>query len=292
MYLAPYVNVIRKYSSALITMRAHNVEHEIWERIKENTTLLPKKWYLSYLAKKLKKYEIEKLNDYDYLIAVTDKDLKKFKKLGYKNGAMASPIGIDVSDYTKNTINLEHLSMCFIGSLDWMPNLEGLNWFLEQVWDQVNQKFPDLELHVAGRNTPDKIMQLQSGKLKIHGEVNSAIRFISKHPIMIVPLFSGSGMRVKILEGLALGRIIITTSLGLEGIDAEHMKEVMIADTPEDFIRCIEYCYKYPQKLQDISERAKVFVSKHYDNQTNAYELKNLYSKLIDKYKEKSIEVS
>lgn len=291
LYLAPYVNIIREHSNALITMRAHNVEHEIWERITNNTKLLPRKWYISYLTKKLKRFELDKLNDYDYLVAVTDKDLKKFKNLGYKNGAVASPIGIDVTDYNNKELNYAKLSMCFIGSLDWMPNLEGLDWFLENVWGQVKDQFPDLEFHVAGRNTPAKIKNLESKNLRIHGEVSSAIKFIDSHPIMIVPLFSGSGMRVKILEGLALGRIIITTSLGLEGIDASHMKEVMIADTPEEFMRCIEFCYNYPNKLKEISERAKTFVKRHYDNQTNAYDLKNLYARLLKKYKPESIEI-
>lgn len=291
LYLAPYIEIIRQHSDALITMRAHNVEHEIWERITQNTKLLPKKWYLGHLAKKLKNYEISKLNDYDYLITVTDKDLKKFKKLGYRNGAASSPIGIDVSDYNRNKLDLKHpLSMCFIGSLDWMPNLEGLDWFLEHVWPKVKATYPNLKMHVAGRNTPSKIKQLEAGELHIHGEVASAIRFISDHPIMIVPLFSGSGMRVKILEGLALGRIIITTSMGLEGIDARHMQEVMIADTPEEFMQCIEFCHNYPSKLKSISKNAKSFVKQHYDNQNNASELKDLYQKLLIKYRNKNIE--
>lgn len=292
LYLAPYVEIIRKHSDALITMRAHNVEHEIWERITSNTKLLPKKWYISYLAKKLKKYEIEKLNEYDYLVAVTDKDLKKFKNLGYKNGAIASPIGIDVSDYRKSEINLDKLSMCFIGSLDWMPNLEGLGWFLENVWPKVEAKFPEVEFHVAGRNTPKEIRELASGNLNIHGEVPSAIKFISSHPIMVVPLFSGSGMRVKIIEGLALGRIIITTTMGLEGIDAQNKKEVLIADTPEQFLECLEFCYKFPNKLEEISKRASLFVGKYYDNQSNANSLKELYSSLLVKYKTKTTEVN
>ncbi len=285
LYLAPYVDTIRKYSKALITMRAHNVEHEIWERIKNNTRILPKKWYISYLTKKLKRFEVEKLNDYDYLIAVTDKDLKKFKNLGYKNGAIASPIGIDINAYNGEEVSKTSTSMCFIGSLDWMPNLEGVNWFLENVWEGVKTQNPDIELHIAGRNTPSSIRGLQDKTLKIHGEVPSAINFIKSHPIMLVPLFSGSGMRVKILEGLALGRVVITTSLGLEGIDAKHQQEVLIADTPEQFLECINFCKKYPKKTKDISNRAMTFVKKYYSNHSNAHDLKSLYTELLKKYK-------
>ena len=285
LYLAPYVETIRKYSDALITMRAHNVEHEIWERIKNNTRLLPKKWYISYLTKKLKRFEIERLNDYDYLIAVTDKDLKKFKNLGYKNGAIASPIGIDIAQYQGVKVKENSLSMCFIGSLDWMPNLEGVNWFLQNVWEEAKSRNEGIELHIAGRNTPNSIRNLKDNSLKIHGEVPSAINFIQSHPIMLVPLFSGSGMRVKILEGLALGRIVITTSLGLEGIDAKHQQEVLIADTPEEFLKCIQFCQQYPTKVKEISERAMTFVKKYYNNHTNAHDLKSLYTDLLNKYK-------
>lgn len=285
LYLAPYVDVIREHSNALITMRAHNVEHEIWERIKNNTKLLPKKWYISHLTKKLKRFEIDKLNDYDYLIAVTDKDLSKFKNLGYKNGAIASPIGIDVSAYSGQSVDVTSDSMCFIGSLDWMPNLEGVDWFLKNVWEGVKQIDEDIEFHIAGRNTPNSIRSLEDNRLKIHGEVPSAINFIKSHPIMLVPLFSGSGMRVKILEGLALGRIVITTSLGLEGIDAKHKQEVLIADTPAEFIECIEFYKKYPKKVSEISSRAMTFVKKYYNNHQNAHDLKSLYSTLLKKYK-------
>ncbi len=285
LYLAPYVDTIRNYSDAIITMRAHNVEHEIWERIKNNTRLLPKKWYISYLTKKLKRFEIENLNTYDYLIAVTDKDLSTFKKLGYKNGAIASPIGIDISAYKGEEVSHECQSMCFIGSLDWMPNLEGVDWFLQNVWEKAKQENKQLEFHIAGRNTPNSIRSLKDNMLKVHGEVPSAINFIKSHPIMLVPLFSGSGMRVKILEGLALGRIVITTSLGLEGIDAKHKQEVLIADTPQEFLDAISFCQSYPRKVKEMSARAMVFVEKYYNNHHNAHNLKSLYTNLLKKYK-------
>lgn len=285
LYLAPYVDTIREHSDALITMRAHNVEHEIWERITQNTKLLPKRLYLSYLAKKLKRFEVNSLNDYDYLIAVTNRDLNRFKKLGYRNGAAASPIGIDVNAYEAVDLDFNKISLSFIGSLDWMPNLEGVDWFLNKVWNTVSQRFDDIELHIAGRNTPDHIKALKNDRLIVHGEVPSAMDFINSHPIMIVPLFSGSGMRVKILEGLVLGRIIITTSVGLEGIHAEHKKEVLIADTPEEFMECIRYCYEHPKQLQRISNQARQFVHRHYNNHSNAHDLKSLYTSLLQKYK-------
>lgn len=289
LYLAPYIDVIREYSTALITMRAHNVEHEIWERISDNTKFLPKRWYLRYLTKKLKRFELDMLKEYDYLVAVSQKDLQNFKQMGYANGAMASPIGINVSRYESNDINVEDLSLSFIGSLDWLPNSEGVDWFLENVWGQVNTLFPDLVFEIAGRNQPIRYSKLHYNNVKIIGEVDSAVSFINKHPIMIVPLLSGSGMRVKILEGMALGRIIITTSLGLEGIHAEHKKHVLIADTPKEFVECIQYCYDNKKMLNLMSQNAFTFVSRYFDYQKNARDIKELYTDILSKYRNKDL---
>lgn len=279
LYLAPYIEVIKKHSNALVTMRAHNVEYEIWERITSNTTFLPKKWYLKYLTTKLRKFELGRLNDYDYLIAVSERDLKKFKKLGYRNGAIASPIGLNLENYASvkpiKTLN----SMCFIGALDWMPNAEGLEWFLTSTWPLIQHNFPEVHFHIAGRNTPAYLQQLNLDKTVVHGEVENAIDFINNHPIMIVPLFSGSGMRVKILEGMALGKIVITTNLGKEGIEAENGKHLLIADTPQAFIDAIRLVKQNPELVAEISQNAKKFVEDFYDHNHNA-------SLLLTRYKE------
>ena len=284
LYLAPYVPIIKKHSKGLITMRAHNVEFEIWERITKNTEFLPKKLYLNYLTNKLKNFELEHLNSYDYLIPVTERDLKTFKKLGYKNGALASPIGLDTTNYIKQGVSVakkEGLNICFIGALDWMPNYEGFEWFLKNVWSQLMEDHDEIYFSVAGRNTPDSVMSVKEKNVGVYGEVADAVSFISNSDIMVVPLFSGSGMRVKILEGMALGKTVITTSLGLEGISAQHKEEILIADTPEEFIEMINYCNDDKSVLERIGKNAREFVIKYYDNKKNAEQLLDLYKKLI-----------
>lgn len=286
LYLAPYVDLIRNYSDAIITMRAHNVEHEIWERITKNTTFFPKKLYLKYLTRKLRKFELENLNAYDYLVAVTKKDLNTFKDLGYKNGAIASPIGIETKAYQipLTAKRQKSFSLCFIGSLDWRPNIEGLDWFLQEVWPSMNIKFPNLKLHIAGRNTPRNILNLQLDNVIVHGEVENAIDFINQHSALVVPLFSGSGMRVKILEGMALGKVVITTRLGLEGIEARHSEQVLIADDTQSFIESVEQCMNDETFVKKIGDSAKSFVANTYDNIDNAKDLLSTYEDLVVKY--------
>ena len=267
LYLAPYIDTIRKYSKAKIAMRAHNVEHEIWERITENTSSIPKKWYLNHLTKKLRKYEQAQLNKYDLLIPITSRDLKIFESFGFKKKSIVSPIGLDGSDYLQNDKSFKKdISLSFIGSLDWKPNIEGLDWFLKNVWDQLHTENPTLQLHIAGRNTPDWLLNKNIPNVTVHGEIDDASDFINKHSVMIVPLLSGSGMRAKILEGMALGKVVLTTSLGLEGIDAQHLKNVLVADTPAEFSKCLNWAYNQNGQLQKLGSNAKHFVNAEYDN--------------------------
>ena len=265
LYLAPYLDAIRKHSKALVVMRAHNVEHEIWERLQRNIQFLPKKYYLKYLTSKLKKFEVETLGDYDFLVPISQIDLEKFRQLGYTNGAQAIPIGLELKNYTPATIDISRpLSMGFIGSLDWMPNLEGLNWFVNDIWPSLTSRFPNLELHIAGRHAPPELLSASYGNLVVHGEVEDAKDFLNQHQITVVPLLSGSGMRAKILEAMALGRVVLTTTLGLEGIPARANQEVLIADSEAEFVELLDMLIAQPQKLDEISKAAQTFVSTNY----------------------------
>ncbi len=281
LYLAPYISTIRKYSNASIAMRSHNVEHEIWQRISANTQSIPKRKYLQYLTKKLKRFEQEQLNEYDILLPITKRDLAIFKKMGFNKAAKVVPIGLDGRDYMANDKSFkEHLSLSFIGSLDWMPNLEGLQWFLKEVWPQLHKQYPTLEFHIAGRNTPQWMFNMNLPKITVHGEIPCARSFINEHSVMIVPLLSGSGMRAKILEGMALGKVIISSSIGLEGIDAENRAEVLFADNADEFLKAVEYCYSSNGQLKNIGQRAQVFISREYDNLTIARQLMEAYKAL------------
>lgn len=267
LYLAPYIGIIRSYSNAKIVLRAHNVEHEIWERMSANEPIALRRWYFEYSAKKLKKYEIDQLSAIDHLLAISPIDEQKFRLMGYRGDSHSIPIGLDLKEFEFREVESEPpLSVSFIGSLDWMPNIEGLNWFLEAIWPHLSTIFPNLTLHVAGRNCPDWIKQMEGNNVVIEGEVKDSRSFLLKHPLTVVPLLSGSGMRAKILESMALGRVVITTTLGLEGICAKDKQDVLIADTTEEFIRKFRFCYHHQRHLPIISQNARKLVEQNFDH--------------------------
>ncbi|WBM74201.1 glycosyltransferase family 4 protein [Saprospira grandis] len=282
LYLAPYIPVIRQYSKAKVVMRSHNVEHEIWERIRDNCSFGPKKWYLQLLSKRLADYELKQLNNYDLFLAITARDLQRFRDLGLKTAAQVVPIGLDLSKYPKRPLPAapKKIRFSFIGSLDWMPNIEGLRWLLDEVWPQFVAQHPEAEFHVAGRNSPDWLNNLRLKGLKVHGEVPSAQSFIQEYEIMLVPLKSGSGMRVKILEAMGMGRLVLSTSIGLEGIHAQDGQEVLIADDAAAFLQQMKSIYQQPYKLSELAAKGRQFIHQNYDKLRIAQGVLEAYERL------------
>lgn len=289
-FLTPYIDIIRKNSTAVIALRSHNVEHEIWKRIAEITNFLPKRWYLNFLNKKLRRFELENTKKCDILMPITERDQRIFRLLGFRGTSVVTPVGLLSRDYAPNIRSFERpVTLGFIGALDWMPNQEGLRWFLDKVWSQIsaNQdpQRPNFQLHIAGRNAPNWLKNLKAENVVFHGEVPDAQEFINQHSVAIVPLFSGSGIRVKILEAMMLGRVVLTTSMGLEGIPAQDGEEVLIANSDYDFIEKIEFCRKRPDLLRGIGEQARKFAVDHFDSLDIAARVLSAYESHLDKRK-------
>jgi glycosyltransferase involved in cell wall biosynthesis len=275
LYLTPYIDTIRKYSKAKIALRAHNVEHLIWYRNSEQEKSFAKKVYLKVLAKQLLKYEKNVLGRVDLLVPVSGIDADGFKGLENKKPVHICPVSYD--DLSKNgTTSCEPDSVFFIGSLDWIPNAEGLQWFLDNVWAKVHREFPSLKFYIAGRNIPSSVTSDKKKNITVVGEVENGRAWMQGKRIMVVPLFAGSGMRVKIVEGLSAGKVIISTGIGAEGIPVENKKEILVANTAEEFVNAFSLC-RDESKMREMEERAKTFAEQHYSATATARELLTFY---------------
>jgi glycosyltransferase involved in cell wall biosynthesis len=187
------------------------------------------------MAKRLKRFELEVAEKSTCLVTISPLDEQTFLKMGIKRPIITIPTGLDLKDYPSSDLPGEP-SVFFIGALDWLPNQEGLKWFLDHVLDPLLVEIPELTFHIAGRNAPPSFERLLSEKkVSYHGEIEDSRTFMKSHRIMVAPLFTGSGIRIKILEALALGRPVVTTPIGIEGIPALNNKQVMISDDPDTF---------------------------------------------------------
>lgn len=264
-YMAPYIETIREHSKALIVLRAHNVEHLIWDRIAKKTRFLPKRWYINHLVRTLRKYEMEAINKVDGIAAITYRDAAFFR------GETAVPVidipyGVDPDEFEPHYEVKENPSLYHIGSMNWMPNEEGIYWFLQNVWDKVAKREPELNLNLAGRHMPKWLTKLKKKNINVLGEVPDAKEFIKNNDIAIVPLLSGSGIRIKIIESMAMGRTVITTMVGAEGIQYSEYENIIIADSPAKMVEVICKIIKDPQEAQRIGWNARRLVEDLYDN--------------------------
>jgi len=284
LFVSPYLNTIRKHSTAKVILRSHNVEFRIWERLAMMCKNPIKKTYLSLLARKLKNYEINLLNKYDAIAAITPLDAALYRNLGFKKSLIHIPFGINTKLYINDRETaVEFPSLFHLGSMDWEPNLEAITWFLDSIWNPLKQKHPSLKVYLAGKNMPQWIKNREEENLIVTGEIKNSKEFMQSKSIMIVPLLSGGGMRVKIIEGMAMGKTIISTTIGAEGIACENNKSILIADTAVEFIDAISKCISDPAFCLSIGENSSLLVNEFYDNSKICNRLVLFYNELLNK---------
>ncbi|HRH85156.1 MAG TPA: glycosyltransferase [Bacteroidia bacterium] len=267
LFLSPYLQTVRTFSKAKCILRAHNVEWLIWKRLAAATTNSLKKIYLHFLSDRLKRYENKVINNFDAIVAISELDKNLFLKDGCNIPIEVAPTGMNTAKYKNiEQMDADSLSLFHLGSMDWLPNIEAVDWLLKDIWPMIQQKSNKVHLFLAGKNMNPKYFNIKSENLIVAGEIKDALKFMENKQIMVVPLLSGGGIRIKILEGLAAGKVIVSTSTGAEGINYSDKKNILIADTPEDFTKTILSLLNNPNLLNNIAREAQILARTQYDN--------------------------
>lgn len=280
LFMSPYLNTIRELSQAKIILRAHNIEHRIWKRVASITKNPLKKVYLNHLSSTLERYEKSILNAYDGIVPISPVDAPFFIENSSKP-VLALPTGINPDKLPVQNNNHPDHALFHIGAMNWMPNEEGIRWFTEQVWPIVHNKLPHLKVHLAGREMPDWLKNLKMENIIIEGEVENAYDFIQSKSILIAPLFSGSGIRIKIIESMALAKAVISTSIGAEGINYTHNKNILIANTAEEFASAIEMLYADSETTRKIGLAARNLILEEHNTPKIIQQLVNFYQHIL-----------
>lgn len=285
LFVTPYVDIIKKYSNAKIIFRAHNIEHFIWSRVADSCVNPIKKYYLNVLASRLKNFELLQIEKVDGIAAISATDVDFFKSFGCHVPMIDIPVAVEIKDIADYSVTPEFPGLFHLGSMNWLPNAEGIKWLLQNVWPKVYAAHSDISLSLAGRSFPEWLINRDFPGVEKIGEVANAELFMLSKQIMLVPLLAGSGMRVKIIEGMALGKTIISTTIGAEGIACEHRKNLLIADTPDEFVSAIELCINNKSLCKEIGENARTLIMNQYDNKVVTAKLVSFYNQIIHGHK-------
>jgi len=280
LYPLLYFDEIKKHSKALIAYRSHNIEHNIWKGIAKEKHNIVVKVYLNILSKRILKLEKKYINKYDVILPISQKDALFYKNCNCTVPLLTTTGGINISSFDNLKVQTNYNSIFFIGALDWQPNQNGLLWFIKNVWVKINKENKNINFYIAGRNAPKWLEKKISKENIIYlGEIDDAYSFIKSNSIMIVPLFSGSGMRIKIIEGMALKKVILSTSLGASGIPYTNKKDILIADTKSEFINHINYYINNKIQQNTIGDNAYKLAINNFNNLTIANLVINFYTK-------------
>ena len=271
LFTSTYYDTVNRLSNAIKIYRSHNIEHHIWsEQSNQNKNIL-KKWYLKIQAKRLKNEEIKFWNTIDLILSISDNDRSYIIK--YCN-TPTHTIGLHAEKrLLQNSDQSRKVDFFHLGTMNWLPNLDGINWLLKNVFPKVKQTEKSAEIHIAGRAMSTKLKSHKQDGYYNHGEVKNAEDFMSKHKVMLIPLFSGSGIRVKIIEGMSLGKCIISTSIGVKGINCTNNKNILIANSKNEFIKAMCFCIQNPDKVYEIGNEAKKYARDNFSK-------KNIINKL------------
>jgi glycosyltransferase involved in cell wall biosynthesis len=255
-FLLPYLKTIQKNTSAKIILRAPNVEFKIWQNHTENTKQPLKKWYLNQLTKKLKKFEIEHLKLVDGILTITNNDAAVIREFTPTTPILNLPFSI-IPEPNSSLLQNEYF---FIGAYNWQPNLEAVDYLLKSLFPFILKQNPTSKLHIAGTYMPDYIYDFQSENILIHGKVESVKDFMKSHGILLAPISSGSGVRIKILEALSFGIPVIGSRIAIQGINSKACFE---AETNEEYINIINELNN--SNIIDIQNEAISYINKNYN---------------------------
>ena len=278
-FVGPYISSIRKVHKGLLSLRMHNVEFEIWQRLAQNEKNPLKKLYLNILAKQLKKYESKIIRQVDTIVPVTDQDQTKFSKLYPKGIFKTIPAGINLNTWkfspSKTTNRWYH-----IGSMEWHANAEAIDWYIENIHPLIIKNNTDYSLNLAGKGIDIALFE-SIPQVNVTENVNNAYDFVNSNDVCIVPLKSGSGIRLKILEAMAAGKLVITTTIGAQGINYSNQKHLLIADTPSEFLSIFKKLNNHQIDFQGIIKNARTLIEKQYATKALAKKQLLFYRELL-----------
>ncbi len=282
-YMCLYLGTIRRFSKAGIVLRPQNVESRVWDRFLKNKINPIKKTYLKLANKRLLVFEKTMAGKVDGIIAISPEDARSFRSWANETPVIDIPMGFDFE--MLKSYNLEQQYNDFpifyhLGSMDWQPNVQGIKWFIEDIVPFVTKQFPGFRFRIAGKKMPEWFFKQQSNNLIVDGDIPDSLEYQLDKAVMIVPLLSGGGIRIKIIEGMALGKTIISTSIGVEGIPYTDGINILIANNKEEFITQIGKCLHSKELCKEIGGNASLLAKDNFDFNMTASKMMGFYKNL------------
>ncbi len=283
-------------TSAPKVLFQHNVESMIWRRYFENETNPLKKAYFNYEAKRMAEYEKNACNKFDLVFVVSESD-KTILRDEFK---VTTPIevidtGVDTDYFAPQPeVAVIPNKLVFTGSMDWMPNIDGIRWFVSEVYPLIKEVNSAVTLDIVGRRpTPEvRELALADKSITVTGDVPDVRPYLARGDIFIVPLRIGGGTRIKIFEALAMAKATVSTTIGAEGLPLKPEKDILLGDTPTEFAAQVNQLLESSDTKDTIAENGFTLVVENYRWEKIAQNFHQQLLNLTDKSVPRSAGVS
>ncbi len=213
----------------------HNVESLLVERRAEATSSIPEKVFFSNQAPKLEKFEEFATQNATEILACSQDDAEILSRMGNGKGIHIIANGVDIEQFIpSDDVQVDHNKIIFVGGMGWFPNKDGMNFFIKEAMPLICEQNPDASLTVVGKSDGLEIPDQLKDKVSATGFVDDFRPLVHEAAVYILPLRVGSGTRLKLLEAMAMGKAIVSTRIGAEGVVLEDGENILMADTPQE----------------------------------------------------------
>ena len=265
-FLAPSINVPNDLGVPMVLFQ-HNVEAMIWERHARVTTHPLKKAYMTEQWRRMKRFEGNECRRFSSVVAVSTQDAEVFRRDYGVAEVPDVPTGVDTDYFVRQPeVARTPGSMVFTGSMDWMPNEDGIAWFAEAILPRIRAAIPTATLTIVGRNPTAKVRGLHAPDdgVSVTGSVPDVRPYLASHQLFIVPLRVGGGTRLKIYEGMTMGLPTVSTTIGAEGLPVANGEHLVLADEPEAFAQACIALLNDQQRCEAMGNAADSYVREHF----------------------------
>ncbi len=243
----------------------HNVETAIWRRLASKEANPARRLAYRMEAAKMARYEQRTLRRFHYIIAVSEHDQDEMLRMAPGCDIEVVPTGVDTQKYAiAPPAKADPPRIVFTGSMDWEPNLDAVVYFCRDIFPRVRSEFPSAVFQIVGRNPHPRVKQLASDHVEVTGTVPSVAEYLRDATLVIVPLRIGGGTRLKIFEAMAMGKAVISTSIGAEGLEVRSGRDLILADDPIAFAEAICSLLRNAELRQGY-ERAAAELAARFD---------------------------
>lgn len=260
----PYARFVKEIPDVRKIISSHNIEAAIWRRYEQQETNLARRLYIKLQRAKVEAFETDCYQWVDGAIAVSEYEARTIADLGVLYTPAVVENGVD-ADFFVCQPDINPDEVVFSGSMDWRPNQDAVTWFVEEILPLIRKKRPKARFTIVGRKPPQRIRELGNRDgITVTGTVDDVRPYLGRAAVHVVPLRIGGGSRLKILEGMAMQKAVVSTTVGAEGLRVTDGANILLADNPHTFAEAVNQCLEDRELRRRLGENGRELIEREY----------------------------